>query len=728
MPPSGARRLAEHHRQQLAVGSGIPKDMVRERGYWTAVTKAELKRLGFADLQCITPALVVPLHNVLGEIANYQIRPDTPRIKDGKPLKYEFPAGSQMVVDVPPRVRPLLSDPKVPLWITEGAKKADAAVSRGICCIDLLGVWNWRGRNEHGGLTALADWDSIALKSRTVIICFDSDVMLKPQVRQALARLAAFLKQRGADVRICLLPSNGTEKLGLDDFFVAGGTVEQLEQHVQDELPPEPLGEDEHRVGPYLAQPTGITWFKETKDGEVEVLLTNFDARITTDVSRDDGVMITREFEIEACMDGDALKFTVTAKDFDSLDWVPQHLGACALVEPSVGSRTRTPHAIKSLSKPLCKTIYSHTGWRRINGHWCFLHAGGALGPDGLIANVEVTLSPQISPCVLNADDDPAAAVRTCLRLLDVAPRRVTWPLLIAPFRAVLGNCDLSVFLEGLTGTRKTALAALLQQFFGSGFDADHLPGNWTSTANAREELLFECKDIICVVDDFVAGAGVERGKLDVAADRALRNVANRAARQRMNSDGSMRPARPPRALVIVTGEFLPAGHSLRARMVVVELKPGDVDLAVLTELQQAAAAGQLASGMATFIKWLALQLNDAQDALRTRANEIRDELVSRAWHGRTVNNVAQLVAAGEILLRFALDVGVLDEQQHAELLGDCLMVLLELGEAQKQHLRDADPVDQFLVLLRSALAGGRAHLRAVHAPEPPAEHELQCG
>jgi hypothetical protein len=101
-----------------------------------------------------------------------------------------------MVLDVPPLARKWLGDPKKPLFITEGARKADAAVSKGMCCIALLGVWNWRGRNEFGGKTALADWDSIALNKRDVYIVFDSDVMVKPGVYAALVRLKAFLESR----------------------------------------------------------------------------------------------------------------------------------------------------------------------------------------------------------------------------------------------------------------------------------------------------------------------------------------------------------------------------------------------------------------------------------------------------------------------------------------------------------------------------------------------------
>lgn len=184
----------------LIQASKIAPEIAAARGYCSVETKAKLKRLGFGERQQIVPTLLIPVWNVDGEVATYQHRPDSPRIdtRTGKSVKYETPAASRMVLDVPPAACERLRDPLVPLVITEGVRKADAAVSAGLCCIALLGVWNWRGRNDDGGLAALADWESIALNERKVFIVFDSDVMLKPEVHQALSRLKAFLERRGA--------------------------------------------------------------------------------------------------------------------------------------------------------------------------------------------------------------------------------------------------------------------------------------------------------------------------------------------------------------------------------------------------------------------------------------------------------------------------------------------------------------------------------------------------
>ena len=194
---SAARNLtlSDTHRHMLLKESGIAPEVVEARGYRTAETKAEIGRLGFSDAQQNPPGLLMPGYSPSGEIATYQYRPDQPRIdKDGKPVKYDAPRGSRMVLDVHPFVREMLGDPSVPLFITEGIKKGDALVSRGLCAVNLLGVWNWRGTNEHGGKVALPEWELIALNDRQVHIVFDSDVMLKPQVYAALVRLKNFLE------------------------------------------------------------------------------------------------------------------------------------------------------------------------------------------------------------------------------------------------------------------------------------------------------------------------------------------------------------------------------------------------------------------------------------------------------------------------------------------------------------------------------------------------------
>jgi hypothetical protein len=215
--------LFPHHQDMLA-RSAIDPAVARERGYVSVDTLATIRKLRFAK-KVQVPGLLIPIHGSDGELRLHQYRPDNPRLDSrGKECKYETPWRAQICLDVPPRVRGQLAEDGTRLWLTEGARKADAAVSAGLCCIALVGVDGWM---SHG--VALPDWRHVLLRGRDVYVAFDSDVMVKPEVSGALKRLTTWLTWRGAIVRHVILPDGEDgAKVGLDDFLGAGHTVDDL--------------------------------------------------------------------------------------------------------------------------------------------------------------------------------------------------------------------------------------------------------------------------------------------------------------------------------------------------------------------------------------------------------------------------------------------------------------------------------------------------------------------
>ena len=250
--------------------------------------------------------------------------------------------------------------------------------------------------------------------------------------------------------------------------------------------------------------------------------------------------------------------------------------------------------------------------------------------------------------------------MRASLAILDIAPDRVTVPLIGATYRAVLGGADFSLHLSGFTGSGKSELAALAQQHFGAEMTARNLPGAWSSTANQLEGLAFSAKDALLTIDDYVPqGSAVDRARQNATADRVLRGVGNAAGRGRAGPDGRPRPARPPRALVLSTGEDIPGGQSLRARTLIIEVAKGDIgggDLRTLTAHQKAAEAGQYAMAMAGFIQWLAADFDAKRHKFEAGAKARRHELAAAASHARTADIAAQLATAWRVIAAFAVD------------------------------------------------------------------------
>jgi hypothetical protein len=231
--------LDERDRKKLKEESGLSAEAIEARGYFTTSDRELLKALGFTKSQQLVPALVIPLCNPCGERAGVVIRPWYPRsdTRNGKPIKYELPAGAALVLDTSPLTRALILDKSKPLHITEGAKKADAAASRGLATINLNGVW---GFAQKGGLP-LEEWNDIPLRGRVLCIDYDSDFKQKRGVESAMHRLHGFLQRQGAIVKVVELPDGPKDgrtgrpaKVGLDDFFAAGGTVEELYSFARD--------------------------------------------------------------------------------------------------------------------------------------------------------------------------------------------------------------------------------------------------------------------------------------------------------------------------------------------------------------------------------------------------------------------------------------------------------------------------------------------------------------
>jgi hypothetical protein len=713
------RHLTEQHHQRIRASSIAP-NVALARGYRSIDVKAELRRLGFTDTQCRVPALLLPVWSVCGEVGNYQLRADEPRIDQrGKAVKYELPRGTQMLLDVHPAIREQQGDPSIPLWITEGIFKADAAISVGLCCIALLGVWNWRGTNGLGGKTALPDWESIALTGRDIYIVFDSDVMTKREVSAALARLGAFLTSRKAHVHYVYLPSGPSGvKVGLDDYLAQGHSLDDLLILASSELR-RSLHDDTDAAAPYAIMDAGMIWRKPTEGGSIDVPLANFGAVITEDISVDDGVSEQRQLVLEATVRGQTQRVSIPAALFAGMGWVADRLGAGAILEPGLGTKDRLRHAMQVLSGEIPqRRVYAHTGWRQIDGMWVYLHAGGAIGPVGMVPDIEVALSPPLARMMLPdpaLGEDLVAAVRMALQLLDLLPLAVAVPLLgaawLAPLCELLGPDapDFVLWLHGPSGVFKSEYLALAMAFYGD-FSRTSLPANFSATANAIERFTFETKDALLAIDDFhPAGDAKEQAAMNQIANRLLRGAGNTSGRARMHADTTLRPALFPRGLAIVSGERLPDGHSNAARMFPVAVEPGAITPARLRQAQE--ARHDYPHAMAGYLQYLAQRFDVLQGEMPARFRALRAELQVDGSHRREPGQVAHLLLGLETFFSFAVAIGAITGAEREARLGEAREVLLAHSREHAESQAEEAPEQVFLRLLAGGFASKRAYL-----------------
>src|SRR5215210_9511752 len=113
----------------------------------------------------------------------------------GRLPRYMQPKGHPNRLDLHPRQHVRIKRPGGRRYATEGEKKVDAGVSRGLLMVGQSGVFN--GQRDKGA-ALIADWHELPLEGEEYSICYDSDIETNENVQLAADRLAGLLKAEGA--------------------------------------------------------------------------------------------------------------------------------------------------------------------------------------------------------------------------------------------------------------------------------------------------------------------------------------------------------------------------------------------------------------------------------------------------------------------------------------------------------------------------------------------------
>lgn len=724
---SPIENLTLDHYRRLSVVSGLSDEIIRVRGYRsiaaTPEAKSDYMARGFRSIASALPGIEIPVWTVRGPTAKVIFRADTPIGLEGHKLRYLTPPNTGIEVDVHPALHERITGSET-LIITEGTIKADSAVSRGLVCVSLPGVWAWRGSNEHGGKTALADWETINL-SRTVYIAFDSDVTSKPQVRLALKRLEQFLKSRGATVAIIQLPAlpNG-EKCGLDDYFVNGGSTEGLAEYVLaegEELAVEGLVA---RDVIYEYTSAGISKITSTGEGKIRAQqLTSIHVEVEK---------IIRDVESDTTS---TTRYLVTGRDvlsgrilpsveIDALSDIPSLVdgsgtnvwaGNGCYVSTMRGVGGELSNAVRdrmTLFPPETATKYRHTGWARINDKPYYLTKFGAVGAEGITRDVWIDLGPGVEVSI--TEIGTAADARQSLELYKDGDQNILSPISVMPYMAVLRDffpaLGFSMHIVGSTGQFKTEIAKVAAAHFGrEGIENNAALGSWSSTANALMKMATVMKDSLMIVDDLVPSS-MSRNEYVQKTDLVFRSIGNMATKARLTKNITMREQAPPRTLVISTGEDTPIGESLIARLMIVNVYPDWISSSELQKLQSRAKAGVYERALGLFMVWVAQNWDDIATIVTSSLAKPYDTSQSE-MHRRVPHTMRFFKTTLDVMRLYAMNNAILSEAEADEMVRVGVAAFLKSANVTNEQSSGMSVSERALLAVRSSLERGRGHL-----------------
>lgn len=459
-----------------------------------------------------------------------------------------------------------------------------------------------------------------------------------------------------------------------------------------------------------------------------QVLLCNFAAWPIREILKDNGASQDRYLELQGLLqDRTPLppRRISLAEFLEKPTWAGLAWGAKAAIRPREEKEIR--YCIQRIAQGIPETVvYTHLGWRQIGGSWVYLHAGGAIGPE----SIEVEISDRLRRYSLPKEvTDLKKALRVSLLILKLGPKRIMIPLyalvwltpLLEPLRQAGIEPGFVTYVWGTTGSFKSTIIALLLSHYGN-FGPKSLPASFRDTPKSIEEMAFQTKDTLLVVDDlYPAKDPRERAKLEGVLEYLTRNQGDRQGRGRLNSNIALVSGHPPRGLALCSGEIMPLTGSSLARNLVLHLLKEDINQEKLTQTQ--AQKDLFSQAMRGYLEWLAPQIDELPSHFTEDFERLREDAKkaskTRTRHRRLDEMIAHLFLGLNTFILFATSQRALSQKEAADLLQEAWETLNQVADEMAQVAEREEPTKRFFEALQELQTLGRIYFANMEDETP---------
>lgn len=297
-------------------------------------------------------------------------------------------------------------------------------------------------------------------------------------------------------------------------------------------------------------------------------------------------------------------------------------------------------------------------------------------------------------------------------KFADVVPNWVQVPLLAYVFMTPLNEMFreegkepcFSLYIIGKTGTYKSTIAKIALCFFGSFNYATTSPITFLDTQNSIGRKLAVGADLPLLLDDRrPTNNSVDKQIYEGTEKFVSSAIGDRAARGRLNADGSAKKSYVAKSNLIITAEeaFINIGSSSIARSVSIEITPGTIDKDKKDYLQE--NPQHFNKVMQLYIQWVIKnweQIKQSSDKLLRKYRKV----FSEAGHARLATAFSQMLFGYHMFLCFAKDMDQITEDEAASMLEQAKTVFLEMCDKQSKKVESEKPTLLFIELLKEML------------------------
>lgn len=256
----------------------------------------------------------------------------------------------------------------------------------------------------------------------------------------------------------------------------------------------------------YYVDESGMQYYIEpiVKDGEVigqtETAFANRTPLLKEQLIIDNGVEAIQVLVFKVLRNSHmGPDISVTLKEILGPTSTLKFGAACRIFHGVRGAKARYSDAMQiQCENAPCTTLYQHTGYTFVDGERVFLNGENSVTAEGLTDKYNVAFNGQLANYRFTADRHEER-FDTLLNLLpSVAPQPLIYAGLglsfLTPLNALLRDEGIEpcfiLYFTGKTGTRKTAMAKLFLNFFGTFDNGTPSPAGFRDTLNSVEKSL----------------------------------------------------------------------------------------------------------------------------------------------------------------------------------------------------------------------------------------------
>lgn len=205
------------------------------------------------------------------------------------------------------------------------------------------------------------------------------------------------------------------------------------------------------------------------------------------------------------------------------------------------------------------------------------------------------------------------------------------------------------LFMEGTTGSLKTAVASLLFNF--SGRPEENIPASFRDTSASMEIGFDRYRDRVFLVDDFCPAAdSASQREMGKSLEQLIRFFGDGKSRSRATPKMDTAVEKKPCGLVAITGEDVTGSHSSLLRCLFLTIHKNTYDKELLRGFQE--DPSRWTEYLALFVSELAPQANNIIDVVRRTYLDFRKVGEERLKEKRLADTYAFLALTTELVLQ----------------------------------------------------------------------------